>query len=114
MIKRRLKFYGHIKRMESTRLTKQIVEFYENRSKAKIETIKWIGAIKEDLKAAGIKQTDILDRKVFRKKVFDWKVGRRETFKRTGTAWSDERKRAHSERMKQVWAQRKASVSKER
>ena len=65
MRKRRLKFYGHIKRMDPTRLTKQIVEFYENRSRAKLETIKWIAAIKEDLKAAGITQIDISDRNTF-------------------------------------------------
>lgn len=35
----------------TTRLTKQIIEFYENRSMAKIETIKWIAATKEDLKS---------------------------------------------------------------
>ena len=112
MRKRRLKFYGHIKRMEPTRLTKQIVEFYENRSKAKTETMKWISAIKEDLDAAGIIQADIVDRKTFRQKVFDWKVGQREKRKKTGTAWSDERKKAHSERMKQVWAQRKANSTR--
>lgn len=114
MRKRRLKFFGHIKRMDPTRLTKQIVEFYENRSKAKVETIKWIAAVKEDLKLAGITQTDILDRKTFRRKVFDWKVGQREIVKRNGVAWSDDRKRVHSQRMKQVWAQRKANFSKQR
>ena len=110
--KRRLKFYGHIKRMNPSRLTKQIVEFYESRSKAKVETIKWIAAIKDDVKAAGITQTDISDRKIYRQKIFDWKVGQREIIKRSGTAWSDERKTAHSERMKQVWAQRKSKLSK--
>ena len=109
MRKRRLKFYGHIKRMKPTRLTKQIVEFYENRSKAKVETIKWIAAVKEDLREANITQADILDRKIFRQKIFDWKVGQREKRKRTGAIWSDDRKRKHSERMKQIWAQRKAS-----
>lgn len=109
MRKRRLKFYGHIKRMESTRLTKQIIEFYETRSKAKTETIKWIAAIKEDLKLASITQTDILNREIFRQKIFDWNIGQKETVRRPGTTWSDERKKAHSERMKQVWALRKAS-----
>lgn len=112
--KRRLKFFGHIKRMDPSRLTRQIVEFYENRSKAKVETIKWIAAVKEDLKSAGITQTDIQDRKTFRQKIFDWKVGQRENTRRPGAAWSDERKRNHSERMKQVWAQRKANLSRQR
>lgn len=30
--------------------------------------------------------------------------------KKTKTTWSAERKRAHSERMNQVWAQRKANL----
>ena len=108
MKKRRLKFYGHIKRMEQTRLTRQIIEFYENRSKAKTETMKWIAAIREDLKEAGISQKDILDRKVYRNQIYDWKVDQMEKRKKTATPWTDERKKAHSERMKQVWAQRKA------
>ena len=98
--------------MDPTRLTKQIVEFYETRSRAKVETIKWIAAIKEDLKASGITQTDIFNRNTFRQKIFNWKVGQGEPGKRTGTTWSDERKRIHSERMKQVWAQRKTNSSK--
>ena len=89
----------------------QILEFYENRSRAKVETIKWIAAIKDDLKAAGITQIDISDRNTFRQKIFNWKVGQGEPGKMTGTTWSDERKRIHSERMKQVWAQRKINSS---
>lgn len=112
MRKRRLKFYGHIKRMAPTRLTRRIVEYYENRSKAKIDPIKWIAAIKEDLKDASITQSDVTDKNTFRQKIFDWKVGQREIRKRTGTPWSDERKRLHSEKMKRIWAQRKAKHQK--
>lgn len=35
-------------------------------------------------------QTDITDRKPFRRKVFDWKVGKRGKFKKTARVWSDE------------------------
>lgn len=42
----------HIKIMESSWLTKQIVEFYENRSMVKTETMKLISTIKEDLNVA--------------------------------------------------------------
>lgn len=112
MRKRRLKFYGHIKRMHPSRLTRQIVEFYENRSKAKTETMKWIAAIKHDLTSASITQEDIQDRKTFRQKVHAWEVGQTEQRKKTGTTWSDERKKAHSERMKAVWALRKANGNK--
>lgn len=44
------KIYGHTKRMEHTRLTNKTVEFNENQSIAKIETIIRICAIKDDLK----------------------------------------------------------------
>ena len=106
--KRRLRFYGHIKRMDSNRLTKQIVEFYENRSKAKTDTMKWIGEIKTDLKMAGITPEDVQNRKIFRSKIHKWQVDREEKpKKKTGTTWSEERKEAHSKRMKEIWAQRK-------
>ena len=72
--KRRLKFYGHIKRMTSNRLTKQIIEFYENRSKAQVDTVKWTGEVKNVLKLAGITQEDILNRDIFRSKVHKWQV----------------------------------------
>lgn len=35
-------------------------------------------------------------------KNFDWKVGQTEATKLGGLVWTDERKRAHSERMKKV------------
>lgn len=38
------KFYGHIKRMEPSRLTKRFVKLYENR-----DTINYISIIKEDV-----------------------------------------------------------------
>ena len=38
--------YIKIKRMTSNRLTKQITEFYENRSKAQVDTVKWIDEVK--------------------------------------------------------------------
>lgn len=106
--KRRLKFYGHIKRMDSNRLTKQIIEFYENRSKAQVDTIKWIEEVKNDLILAGITQEDFLDRDIFRKKICEWQVDQEDKpKKKTGSTWTDERKAAHSQRMKEIWAQRK-------
>ena len=107
--KRRLSFYGHIKRMNANRLTRRILEFYENRSKAATDTIKWMGEIKKDLKLAGITQEDIQDRKIFRSKIHSWKVDQDDApKKKTGRPWTEERKEAHSKRMKEIWAQRKA------
>lgn len=55
----RIKLYRHIKRIESTRFKRKIVEFYGNRSKARTEIIKWIAAFMEDVKTVGITQKDI-------------------------------------------------------
>lgn len=49
-------------------------------------------------------------RKPSDKTVFDWKVGRREKRKGTGTASPGERKRIHSVQMKPVWTQRNANL----
>ena len=94
--------------MDSNRLTKQIIEFYENRSKAQVDTIKWIEEVKNDLILAGITQEDFLDRDIFRKKICEWQVDQEDKpKKKTGSTWTDERKAAHSQRMKEIWAQRK-------
>lgn len=70
-----------------------------------------MSAIRGDLDAAGITQTDIKERKTVGYAVFDWKVGQREKCKTTGTVLSDEKKIAYSERMKQVWGTRRANLS---
>jgi len=63
--------------MDYNRLTKQIIEFYKNRSKAQVDTIKWIEEVKNDLRLAGITQEDFLDRDIFRKKSVNGKLTRR-------------------------------------
>ena len=99
--------------MTSNRLTKQIIEFYENRSKAQVDTVKWIGEVKNDLKLAGITQKDILNRDIFGSKVHKCHVDQEDkSKKKTGTTWTDERKKAHSQRMRELWIHRKTNVSK--
>lgn len=65
----------------------------------KVQTTKWIATVEEDLKAAGINQTDICGRQhAFRKNiesVLNVKMVRRKLPK-----GADERNRAHSETMK--------------
>lgn len=63
--------------------------------------MKWIFAINEALDAASTIQADITDRKTFTQ-IFDWNVGQMEKCKKTAIVWSDERKRAHLKRIKQV------------
>lgn len=60
--------------MKSSRLTKQTFEFYENQRKAKAETMTWTSAVKGELVAAGITQTDIKIRKLSGKKCFIGKL----------------------------------------
>lgn len=69
--------FGHIKRMEPSRLTIQIFEFSENRNKARSETVKWISAIIEDIDVSRITQTEITDRKICRYHIFIGNLVRR-------------------------------------
>lgn len=69
--------FGHIKRIESSRLTKQIFEFSENRNKARSETVKWISTIIEDIDVARITQTEITDREICRYHIFIGNLVRR-------------------------------------
>lgn len=69
--------FGHIKRMEQSRLTNQIFEFSENRNKARSETVKWISAIIEDIDVSRITQTEITDREICRYHIFIGNLVRR-------------------------------------
>ena len=55
--------------MTSNRLRKQIIEFYGNRSKVQVDTMKWIGEVKNYLKLVGVTKEDILNRDIFGIKV---------------------------------------------
>lgn len=58
-MKRRLTFYGHIKRTSPNKLTKQIVELIENLCKGKPEIMKWFRK-RGPFVADGIAQEGIL------------------------------------------------------
>lgn len=79
--KGRLKFYGHIERMDAGRLAKRIVELYETR-KAKAKSIKWTGEIKYDLKLAEITREDVQEREIFRSKIHKRRVEQEEGSKK--------------------------------
>lgn len=53
------------------------MDFDENGSRAKTETMKWSCGIIEDLDVDGITQTYATDKKTFRHEVFVWKSARR-------------------------------------
>lgn len=62
------------------------------------ETVKWTSTIKEELDASAVTQTDITDKKTFRRNVFYRTFVQMEKRTKTGAVWSDERKRAHKEK----------------
>lgn len=63
-----------------------------------------IFAIQDLDDADGITQPDVSEMKTLSQPSFYREVFQREKGKETGTVWPDERKGAHSERMKQGWA----------
>ena len=103
--KRRARYYGHLKRMDGDRLTKQIFHFFDSKPKT---TMPWFLNTKEDLQMLHIKPEDAFNKNLFRKKILTNGLTRDEKPKRRlGTTWTEERKLAHSQRMKDFWAQKK-------
>ena len=103
MRKRRLTFYGHLMRMDETRLTKKI--FQHSLQKQKTNT--WIRMVKEDMMVANIEQDLIWDRDKFRTAVN--KIKFPEIVKTSiNRQWSDERRKHQAEVMKKYWKERKS------
>ena len=101
--KRRIRFYGHVKRLPNTRLTHQILERVD-----KLKNFPWTQQTKADMKKAQIQPEEISNRNIYRKKIDKWEVTpENEVPKRTGTKWTEERKRIFSEQMKASWILRK-------
>lgn len=89
--------------MDDNRLTKKIFKYlWEKKS-----TTSWIQEVKKDLERNNIKEEETMEREIFRKKVLYMEgfQGRRE--KKTGSKWSEGRKKKHSEMMKEYWLKRK-------
>ena len=101
--KRRLRFYGHIMRLDDTRLTKKILMYLQ---KLKITTV-WIKQVQSDLRDANITTTDLNNRETFKHKVHTWETASKETPKRPRAKWTDERRVRHSEFMKEYWRNKK-------
>lgn len=101
--KRRLKFYGHIMRLDDNRLTKKILMYSQ---KLKTTTV-WIKQVQTDLKNANITLTDIGEKNIFRHKIYCWEVAPGEKPKRSNGKWTEERRARHSEMMKKFWKNKK-------
>ena len=107
MRKRRLNFFGHIRRMTPDRLTYQLTDkIYKQKS-----TINWVKEIKKDLDELKINEHDFNNRNLFRNKINQQKFPIKPKIK-TGTRWTTERKLAHSQKMKEIWEKRKAQGKK--
>lgn len=101
--KRRLLFFGHIYRMDDSRLTKRIFKYlWEKRS-----TTSWIQEVKKDLERNNIREVETVDREIFRKKVLSMEGFQGRVRKKPGAKWSEDRKQQHSQRMKEYWKERK-------
>lgn len=105
--KRRMKFYGHVSRMNQNRLTRRI---FEIASKSKNKT-KWITETEADIKELGITQDNLNNREQFRNIIQKHTLKQEHTKNRIGKKWSEERKREHSERMKRIWEERRKKKS---
>lgn len=104
MRKRRISFYGHLKRMHKNRLSKKIFDYFDKNPKTKVT---WFVEVKKDISEMQISEEEILDRNKFREKIDQFKNFEERQKKKTGTKWTDERRSEHSERMKRYWTERK-------
>lgn len=108
MRKRRINFYGHLCRMDSNRLTKQIFDFFRNR-KTKPN---WFKEIEKDLIELKITENLLLDRtaKIITK---DNNIRFQDKSKiKPKPIISEEERKRRSERMKSYWEQRKVQHTK--
>lgn len=108
MRKRRINFYGHLCRMDSNRLTKQIFDFFRNR-KTKPN---WFKEIEKDLIELKITENSLLDRtaKIITK---DNNIRFQDKSKiKPKPIISEEERKRRSERMKSYWEQRKVQHTK--
>ena len=107
MRKRRLKFYGHIQRLDDNRLTKQIMKAMDQKS-----TVKWMERVRRDARELGIENRDFEDRKSYRKIIHEAKFAEETPKRKTGALWTEERKQRFSEQMKLRWEQRRQAGEK--
>ena len=103
MKKRRINFYGHLLRMDSNRLTKQIFDFFRNR----VTRPNWFKEVDKDIRELRIMEASLLDRsaKAFLRDERIRFQDRSQT--RPKPVISEEERKRRSDRMKRYWAQRK-------
>ena len=88
--------------MSEDRLSKKIHTFLHNWKTDKVHG--WVGAVRRDLEEMHTDQETVHKRDKFRAAVEKFRGFQEDqTNKRSGIKWSEERKRAHSEKMKEFW-----------
>lgn len=111
MRKRRLGFFGHIMRLQDSRLLKQLVQ-YNLDSKNNKTGCRWIREVREDLEEIGLTPEDTTDKEKLNKKIKDnntrFILTRRKLTTRT---FSTSERAQISERMKKYWEDRKARTA---
>lgn len=110
MAKRRLTFFGHLYRMNENRLTKQILLYFWKKK----STIAWITEVKKDLERNNIQESEIAERNIFKNKILNLEGFQSRRNKKSGTTWTEERKRLHGEKMREYWKKRKQQQRKKR
>ena len=108
MRKRRLTFYGHLARLDPERLTNRI---FTVTGRGKASKNKWMTSVKSDMEQLNIPLERVHNRTLFRQaiqqKVFPLSLTSKQT---TGAKWTEERKLAHSQKMKEYWRKKKATT----
>lgn len=106
--KRRLAFYGHVSRMHPTRMTNQLLTYWQRR-KTKSP---WLTEVHKDLLELGVTDRDTKDRTSMRIKLKQIKFQDKPPRKKKGALWTKERKQQHSQRMRDYWANIKTHSNK--
>lgn len=107
--KRRIRFYGHIRRMDQSRFTGRVLNYFR---KLKLANT-WFTVTEKDLNELQITDEDVKERALFRSKLKKSTGFKEEPKKKTGAAWTDERKENHRERMKELWKKWKRDGKKQ-
>ncbi|KAK5649407.1 hypothetical protein RI129_000436 [Pyrocoelia pectoralis] len=101
--KEKVTFYGHIKIMNEESLTKILFNYFDRNPNTQIT---WIKEVRKEMKLDG---EEMERRKEFREKIRGFRGFhvQEKSKKKTRTKWTEEKKKQHSERMKEYWKRRK-------
>ena len=73
----------------------------------------WISETENDIKKLQITQEDITERTPLRNKLHNFKGFQEKSRRKTGAAWTEERRQKYKERMREIWRERKKEERKQ-